>query len=249
MRRFLLVAVMCGAAGVAQAADMPDLPFLRGGFTEGLSTTGSTGKASMSAVRPPTAASDMKFTGADEDHAGELMDNRRSKRQSTSRNGRLGNGLAPMATAMAASSATTPNGAMSWSASKLNYTHGKFGGFQTGTMSRFFSVRPANVTSRMTASARRCRFPTIGSLRVRGGLRVGSFLPYAFVGVALGQADIIRTARISAIRSIRLRATDSKRAIRLSATDGQATAIWSTAIRCGLGIDVMLVSGLFLRAE
>ena len=39
MRRFLLVAVMCGAASVAQAADMPDLPFLRGSFTEGLSAT------------------------------------------------------------------------------------------------------------------------------------------------------------------------------------------------------------------
>ena len=39
MRRFLLVAVMCGSAGVAQAADMPDLPFLRGSFTEGLSAT------------------------------------------------------------------------------------------------------------------------------------------------------------------------------------------------------------------
>ena len=38
MRRFLLVAVMCGAASVAQAADMPDLPFLRGSFTEGLSS-------------------------------------------------------------------------------------------------------------------------------------------------------------------------------------------------------------------
>ena len=38
MRRFLLVAVMWGAASVAQAADMPDLPFLRGSFTDGLST-------------------------------------------------------------------------------------------------------------------------------------------------------------------------------------------------------------------
>ncbi len=38
MRRFLLVAVMCGAVTGAQAADMPDLPFLRGGITEGLNT-------------------------------------------------------------------------------------------------------------------------------------------------------------------------------------------------------------------
>ena len=51
MRRFLLVAVMCGAAGVAQAADMPDLPFLRGSFTEGLSRLSVTGKASTSAAR------------------------------------------------------------------------------------------------------------------------------------------------------------------------------------------------------
>ena len=34
MRRFLLAAVMCGAASAAQAADMPDLPVLRGSFTE-----------------------------------------------------------------------------------------------------------------------------------------------------------------------------------------------------------------------
>src|SRR3954452_9506427 len=38
MRRFLLVAVMCGAASVAQAADMPEMPFLRGSFSDGLTS-------------------------------------------------------------------------------------------------------------------------------------------------------------------------------------------------------------------
>ena len=38
MRRFLLAAIMFGAARVAQAADMPDLPFLRGSFTDGLTS-------------------------------------------------------------------------------------------------------------------------------------------------------------------------------------------------------------------
>jgi opacity protein-like surface antigen len=37
MRRFLLATAMCWMAVGAQAADMPDLPALRGGFTEGLS--------------------------------------------------------------------------------------------------------------------------------------------------------------------------------------------------------------------
>src|SRR5712691_13529837 len=35
MRRVLLAAAMLGAAAGAQAADMPDLPILRGAFTEG----------------------------------------------------------------------------------------------------------------------------------------------------------------------------------------------------------------------
>ena len=35
MRRFLLAAVMCGMTAGAQAADLSDLPILRGGLTEG----------------------------------------------------------------------------------------------------------------------------------------------------------------------------------------------------------------------
>ena len=38
MRRFVLAAVMFGAAAGAQAADLSDLPILRGAFAEGLST-------------------------------------------------------------------------------------------------------------------------------------------------------------------------------------------------------------------
>ena len=33
MRRFLLAVVLCGAVTTAQAADMPDLPTLRGSYT------------------------------------------------------------------------------------------------------------------------------------------------------------------------------------------------------------------------
>lgn len=39
MRRFLLAAVMMGAASCAQAADMPDLPILRGSYVDGLTTS------------------------------------------------------------------------------------------------------------------------------------------------------------------------------------------------------------------
>ncbi len=38
MRRFVLAAMMFGAVSGAHAADMPDFPALRGGFTDGLNT-------------------------------------------------------------------------------------------------------------------------------------------------------------------------------------------------------------------
>ena len=37
MRRLMLAAAMLGTVSAAQAADMPDVPILRGGFTDGLS--------------------------------------------------------------------------------------------------------------------------------------------------------------------------------------------------------------------
>ena len=36
MRRFLLAAMMCGVAAGAQAADLSDLPILRGAVTDGM---------------------------------------------------------------------------------------------------------------------------------------------------------------------------------------------------------------------
>src|SRR5262245_33970204 len=39
MRRFMLVAAMLGSVSAAQAADMPDLPILRGAFTDGLTSS------------------------------------------------------------------------------------------------------------------------------------------------------------------------------------------------------------------
>ena len=72
MRRLLLVAVMCGAASVAQAADMPDLPFLRGSFTDGLTSAkvnwqgyyvgGQVSYGSSTSKVSPTANSDLQAT-------------------------------------------------------------------------------------------------------------------------------------------------------------------------------------------
>ena len=69
MRRLLLVAVMFGAASVAQAADMPDLPFLRGSFTEGLSASRPNWQGFYVGGQAGYGSSDAKFAGSTCDHA------------------------------------------------------------------------------------------------------------------------------------------------------------------------------------
>jgi opacity protein-like surface antigen len=87
----------------------------------------------------------------------------------------------------------------------------------------------------------------MGTLRLRGGYAVGSFLPYLFGGVALGQADITKTAHIYGTQ-VNPTAVIPFIPVDLRATDG----IYSHLIygySAGVGVDVMLCAGLFLRAE
>lgn len=74
MRRLLLVAVMCGAVTGAQAADMPDLPFLRGSFTEGLSSSSVNWNGVYVGGHAAYGTSNMNFTGSTRTVAARLMD-------------------------------------------------------------------------------------------------------------------------------------------------------------------------------
>ena len=92
------------------------------------------------------------------------------------------------------------------------------------------------------------RLTDYGSLRVRGGYAVGSFLPYAFVGVAMGQADINR--RADATLDYLYVGTNGLPNYSASGflTDN-ANSHFVTGFAAGLGFDWMLCAGLFLRAE
>jgi opacity protein-like surface antigen len=87
----------------------------------------------------------------------------------------------------------------------------------------------------------------MGTLRIRGGYAVGSFLPYLFGGIALGQANITKTAEITGTQ-VNQSAPFQTINVNLSATDGLYSHLiygYST----GIGVDAMLCAGLFLRAE
>src|ERR1044072_2021832 len=76
MRRCLLAVVMCGIAAGAQAADLPDLPILRGGLTEGFSRSSVNWQGVYVGGQAGTGTWDMNFTGATRTLAAHLPTNR-----------------------------------------------------------------------------------------------------------------------------------------------------------------------------
>jgi opacity protein-like surface antigen len=248
MRKILLAAVMCVTAmSGSRAADLSDLPILRGPV--GLSSTRVNWQGFYAGGQGAFGTSDMNFTGATQSVAQKLLFD-------TAIENFGGTAEWPVLGKMSVHGAGW--GAFAgynsqWSdvvlGVELNYLHGSFGGTQTDSMSRFFDAGGGytdNVTYQATASM---KISDLATARLRAGYAIGSFLPYLFGGVAFGQADIIRTARIFGDQvnpnapvgfqdvPFDLSATDAKNSHFIYGYSG------------GLGVDMMLVSCLFLRAE
>ena len=74
MRRFLLAAVMIGAVTGAQAADMPDLPILRGSYVDGLTTSRVNWQGFYVGGQGGYGSSDEKFAGSNASMLATLLD-------------------------------------------------------------------------------------------------------------------------------------------------------------------------------
>ena len=87
----------------------------------------------------------------------------------------------------------------------------------------------------------------MATIRGRAGYVMGCFLPYAFVGLALGNADIGQTATVQDRISGTFGGPYTPLAP-LSANNLQHNHL-IYGYSAGLGVDVNLVGGLFARAE
>ena len=230
MRRFLLVAVMCGAASVAQAADMPDLPFLRGSFTEGLSATSVNwqgfyvgGQVSYGSVTSKVASgvnSDLQATFIPPNNVSYNWQPLGSAHGNTTGYG-----------AFVGYNSQWDDVVVGFEA---NYIHD---GFRSVTNSVGLRYEADNVTLQsVTNSNATVKLSDFGSLRVRGGYVMGCFLPYLFAGTGLGGQTVDRTVSAS---------PDPLRPGTSAASKTKLVFGYSA----GAGIDVMLVGGLFVRAE
>src|SRR5215218_1673629 len=248
MRRLLLAVVMCGVAAGAQAADMPDLPILRGAMTEGLSRSSVNWQGVYIGGQASHGAADMDFTNSAQDLLAKLLNNldlesqfniskwpllAKAQMQSSGYGGFVGYNF-------------------QWSDAliglELNYTHGNFFGSNSGSQARSFQYPTDYVSTAAISSSASMRITDYGSLRVRGGYAFDGFLPYAFAGVAMGQADVNRRADAT----IDYLYVGTAGLPNLSSSGyllDNHNRRFIMGFAGGLGIDMMLYAGLFLRAE
>ena len=230
MRRLLLAAVICGVAAGAQAADLSDLPILRGSVGSSLTTSrtnwngfyaggqfaysGVTSKVAGSAnsdlqatfVRPPTADYNWQPLGM-------------------------------------ARSTNTGYGAFGGYNMQFedvvigfegNYTHDAFSSTTKAVGLRYLAD---NVTlESLTNSTATVKLSDFGSVRVRGGYALGCFLPYVFVGGGIGSQTIDRSVSAFPL-PVRSAITN----------DVHSRIVYGYS--AGAGVDMMLMGGLFVRAE
>jgi opacity protein-like surface antigen len=248
MRRFLLAMAMCGMTAGAHAADLSDLPILRGGFTDGLTRTTVNWSGVYVGGQVERGAADMDFTNSIKDLLVKLANNSALDSTFNITNWPVLGKDHASNTAFGAFAGYNFQWSDALVSIELNYSHGTFKASSIGSQNRQItnSATPPVTTVVTATSEASMRVTDFGSLRVRGGYAVGSFLPYAFVGVGLGQADIIRSVRLDVrYDSPNLPSTFVPPII----VSDNANSHFVTGFAAGLGFDWMLCAGLFMRAE
>jgi opacity protein-like surface antigen len=255
MRRLTLAAAVFGAASGAQAADMPD--FLRGSLSASpaprvnwqgyyIGGQGGYGSSDVNFTRTPSTAPllqglltdverEMGFFGSPNDF-GKL-----SRRSS-------GGG------AFAGYNSQWDDVVIGLEAS---YLHGGFGGSSgaTETRSSTLPLSDGYFHQVTTTSQAAISITDMATFRARAAYAYGCFLPYLFGGVALGNANITRTATVLDVTT----PGPPNPPTQPASPPAQPPTFGNAAVAqhnhliygysAGLGVDVNLIGGLFLRAE
>jgi outer membrane immunogenic protein len=241
MRRLLLAAVMFGAVSAAQAADLPD--FLRGGFSP-TPAPRVNWQGYYVGAQVGTGTSDMDFTGATRSVAAHLLADTALDASGNVSSLPVGGKIAVHGNGIGGFAGYNSQWDDVVVGVEFSYLHGKFGGSQTDSLSRIFNDVLGFTDTATYQATGTMMISDLGTFRARAGYAIGSFLPYLFGGVALGQADIVRTARIFGTQV----KGGANIPFDVSATDGKFSHL-IFGYSAGLGVDVMLAAGLFLRTE
>jgi outer membrane immunogenic protein len=250
MRRLVVVAaLMTGAVSGAHAADLSDLPILRGSFSEGLSASHVNWEGFYAGGQGGYGSSDENFNGSTTNMIATLVDSNVIQQMSVAQ-WNLGLGKES-----ARSSSYGAFAGYNWQwedvvlGLEASYLHGSFGGATSASKELVSSSALSDgfFHDVLATSAASISITDMATFRGRAAYAWGCFLPYAFGGLALGNADITRSATIN--DAVSLTALGAFIPLQpLSSTNVQHNHL-IYGYSAGLGVDVNLVGGLFMRAE
>jgi outer membrane immunogenic protein len=245
MRRVLLAAAIFGTAASAQAADMPD--YLRGSLGGSASTVNWRGF--YLGGQAGYGTSNENFNGSTnsmlEALIGNLVVSETGIGQSNLQLGKV-------------SSHTSGYGGFAgynwqWddviAGVEMSYLHGTMGG-STSASEGFTTTTTLSdglFHSVTATSSAQIAISDMATFRGRAGYAYGCFLPYMFAGVALGDANISRSVTVKDSASVSILGPFTPFAP-LSATDALNSHM-IYGYTAGLGVDINLIGGLFMRAE
>jgi opacity protein-like surface antigen len=268
MRRFWLVAAMVGAVSAAHAADMPDLPVLRGGFTDGLSTATRNWEGFYAGGQFGFATSEIDFSHAPKSMVNFLL-----------RNSVLQAPVGGWAVLPKNHVQSTGFGAFvgrNWQyydavlGVEANYSYmNNLASTAADSMERLI-VNPSGETpptghtytyDTALGGGASLQLKDYVTLRGRVGWSGGDYMPYAFGGLAIGRADVSRFATVSYVKYDDFDVTTTVGGVTTtihqqnqigSATMSQAERRTNSFIygwTAGIGLEYALFDCVFLRGE
>jgi opacity protein-like surface antigen len=247
MRRLLLAVAIWGAMSAARAADLPDIPILRG--TQGLTSAKVNWQGFYAGGQGGYGSSDESFGGSTSDMVAALVQNLVIEQMGVSQ---WNLGLGKVSTRSAAYGGFTGYNSQ-WDdvilGVEASYLHGSFGG-STSASQGGTSTAPLSdgqFHSVFATSSASIAISDMATFRGRAGYAWGCFLPYVFGGFALGKADINRSVRIQDSAGPTEFGPFTNFAP-LIANDGTSNHM-VYGYSAGLGVDISLIGGLFMRAE
>lgn len=204
MRRLLLAAVMLGTASAAHAADLPDLPILRGGFTDGLSQSSHNWDGFYVGGQFGFATTDIDFSHAPKSMTDFMLRNSilqapvggwsllpKNHVQSTGFGAYVGKNWQIYDAVMGV---------------EANYSYmNNISSTASDSMTRILDGETAPTGHTYTyvttlGGGASLKLKDYATFRGRVGWDGGDFMPYAFAGLAIGRAEVSRFATVSYIK-------------------------------------------------
>ena len=247
MRRLLLLAMFWGAVSSARAADMPDIPILRG--TQGLPNLTVNWQGFYVGGQGGYGSSSEDFNGSNANLLAVVI----------SESGVLPVGVAQFNPIFGRQTDRSWGYGVfggynsQWDdvviGLEASYMHGPFGGTSTAS-GEFVSRAPLSDNlfhNAVVTSSTSMSITDMATFRGRAAYAWGCFLPYMFGGFALGNADILRSAVLQDSVSVNRGGPFSLLPLSSASLGVHDHLIYGYT--AGLGVDINLVGNLFMRAE